>query len=296
VSAERDETRIVRSWLEEGVTVLPDRVLDAVLDRLPATPQRRARWPARRLLVLNNKMVRIGMASAAVILAAVVGIAYVAPNLGGPIVEPTPNPTATPGTLSIINRPLEAGSYTTQPFSALTPRAGAAARSIRVSFTVPDGYTSFGGSAVVRQAGTEPPAGAVMGFWLVTGLHSDPCHAASETPNDVSVGPTVDDLAVALAQASAYETTTPTDVTLDGFAGRKIDLLLPDSDFSSCDNGHFVPWQGAPWAQGPAHRWHLWILDVDGVRVVVFVLDYATTPAPVQAELQAMVDSIDIEP
>ena len=38
MSAERDETRIVRSWLEEGVTVLPDRVLDAVLDQVPATP------------------------------------------------------------------------------------------------------------------------------------------------------------------------------------------------------------------------------------------------------------------
>ena len=35
-----DATRIVRSWLDEGVTQLPDRVLDAVLDEVPATPQR----------------------------------------------------------------------------------------------------------------------------------------------------------------------------------------------------------------------------------------------------------------
>ena len=42
MSTDRDTTRIVRSWLEEGVTELPDRVLDAVLDQLPATPQRRA--------------------------------------------------------------------------------------------------------------------------------------------------------------------------------------------------------------------------------------------------------------
>ena len=42
MSTDRDVTRIVRSWLEEGVTALPDRVLDAVLDQLPATPQRRA--------------------------------------------------------------------------------------------------------------------------------------------------------------------------------------------------------------------------------------------------------------
>ena len=37
MSTDRDVTRIVRSWLEEGVTALPDRVLDAVLDQVPAT-------------------------------------------------------------------------------------------------------------------------------------------------------------------------------------------------------------------------------------------------------------------
>ncbi len=38
MSTERDVYRIVTSWLEEGVTVLPDRVLDAVIDQLPSTP------------------------------------------------------------------------------------------------------------------------------------------------------------------------------------------------------------------------------------------------------------------
>ena len=42
MSTDRDTTRIVRSWLEEGATALPDRVLDAVLDQVPATSQRRA--------------------------------------------------------------------------------------------------------------------------------------------------------------------------------------------------------------------------------------------------------------
>ena len=54
MSTDRDVTRIVRSWLEEGVTTLPDRVLDDVLDRLPSTRQRRAWWPARRLREMNN--------------------------------------------------------------------------------------------------------------------------------------------------------------------------------------------------------------------------------------------------
>src|SRR4029078_12906233 len=49
VSTDHDVTRIVRSWLEECPTVVPDRVLDAVLDQVPATRQRRATWwPVRR--------------------------------------------------------------------------------------------------------------------------------------------------------------------------------------------------------------------------------------------------------
>ena len=54
MSTDRDVTRIVRSWLEEGATALPDRVLDTVLDQLPATPQRRAWWPAWRFREMNN--------------------------------------------------------------------------------------------------------------------------------------------------------------------------------------------------------------------------------------------------
>ena len=48
MSTDRDTTRIVRSWLEEGRTTLPDWVRDDVLDRLPATPQRRSRGTAWR--------------------------------------------------------------------------------------------------------------------------------------------------------------------------------------------------------------------------------------------------------
>ena len=42
MSTDRDVTQSVRSWLEDGVTRLPDNILDAVLDELPTTPQRRA--------------------------------------------------------------------------------------------------------------------------------------------------------------------------------------------------------------------------------------------------------------
>jgi hypothetical protein len=93
VSSDRDVTRIVRSWLDEGVTQLPDRVLDLVLDQIPATPQRRAPWLARRFPTLST-YARIGLVAAAVILAVAVGIGLFArPSDVGP---PVPTPYLTP--------------------------------------------------------------------------------------------------------------------------------------------------------------------------------------------------------
>ena len=89
MSTNRDVDRIVRSWLDEGLTQLPDRVLDAVLDQIPSTPQRRASWLAQRFLRMNT-YARFGFAAAAVILAAVVGIGLYANSVGGPSV-PTPS-------------------------------------------------------------------------------------------------------------------------------------------------------------------------------------------------------------
>ena len=54
MSSDRELTRIVRSWLEEGVNVLPDRVLDDVLAELPVTPQRRPWWRAWRKQLMSS--------------------------------------------------------------------------------------------------------------------------------------------------------------------------------------------------------------------------------------------------
>ena len=73
MSTDRETTRIVRSWMDEGVTALPDRVLDAVLDQIPATPQRRASWLARRSPFMSNAL-RVVVAVAAVLVVALIGI------------------------------------------------------------------------------------------------------------------------------------------------------------------------------------------------------------------------------
>ena len=67
MSTDRDVTRIVRSWLEEGVTALPDRVLDEVLGHLPATPQHRPGWSVWRAQRMNN-VLKVAVVAAAGIL------------------------------------------------------------------------------------------------------------------------------------------------------------------------------------------------------------------------------------
>jgi hypothetical protein len=103
MSPDPHTTRIVRSWLEEGVTSLPDRVLDSVLDQLPATHQRRATWwPARRIAQMNTAA-KFGLAAAVLVVAAVLGFNYFAAPMGGPgIDDQSPTPTATPAAFSPV--------------------------------------------------------------------------------------------------------------------------------------------------------------------------------------------------
>ena len=105
MSTDRETTRVVRSWLEEGVTALPDRVLDAVLDQVPATPQRRSWWPAWRSNSMSTYAKLIG-AAAAVLLVAVVGYQFLPRNggIGGqPTIAPSPSPTTLNVTGSFIS-------------------------------------------------------------------------------------------------------------------------------------------------------------------------------------------------
>ena len=78
---ERDANGIVRSWLENGVTQLPDRVLDDVLLEIPAIPQRRRSWGGATLPQLN-RAAQVGLATAAVLLVVAMGLAVFSPAAG----------------------------------------------------------------------------------------------------------------------------------------------------------------------------------------------------------------------
>ena len=95
MSTDRETTRLVRSWLDEGVTSLPDRVLDAVLDQVPATPQRRSWLPAWRSNQMNTYAKLIATA-AAVLVVAVVGYQFLPGRSGAGGQSTAPSPTPAP--------------------------------------------------------------------------------------------------------------------------------------------------------------------------------------------------------
>ena len=147
-----------------------------------------------------------------------------------------------------------------------------------------------------------------VSVWDVGEVPRDPCHWSS-TMSDP--GPTVDDLVGALTTQRYRHATEPTEVTLSGYQGRFLELSVPDdwvvtgdADFKGCDvepsNGHrdFVSW----WGNGEGERYLLvagqvemvWILDVDGQRLVIDATYPPDTADADRAELMSVVDSLRV--
>ena len=118
-ASDRDVTRAIRSWLHEDRHEDASRIAAAVLDRVEATPRRRASWwPARRFLDMNT-FAKVFVAAAAVVAVAFVGINLLPRSGSGPggsLPSPSPTvaPTASPQpTLARVpgSGPIEAGTY-----------------------------------------------------------------------------------------------------------------------------------------------------------------------------------------
>ena len=308
---DRSLERAARSWIEAGPSRAPDRVVEVALDLIATTPQERDLRVLRRI----NMPTYARVAAAAVIgVLAIGGALFLVgrtgdSNVGGPApsatpagsLSPSPSQTATVSTLP--DGPLAAGTYTYQPFGSgpgvdstcmQPPPSGCddpgPPTSMSVTLTVPDGWESFGLGVWIDE--NAPPGGAALGFNRGAWLFSDPCRKDEGDP-DIPVGPAVDDFVDALANHPLLDTTTPVDVTVDGYAGKALDLNVPD-DILVCTV--YRPWEPGIYAQGPGHLWHLRVIDVDGDRVVIQSMEYADTPSQRRTELEAMVDSIQIEP
>ena len=259
---------------------------------------------------MNRAILALGGA-AAVLVVAVMALGAYGNQPGGvgsqpsasPIASPTapPSPTATPRSAP-DNGILAPGTYAFHPLPAPND-------SLTVTFTVAEGWQTFGTVLMPSgEPGTEPPGGMSILFPDDVTTLNDPCNWLG-TADDVRVGPAVDDLVEALLAQTAYKVSDPVDVTIGGYTGKRVDIVHPtepftgqDSDAPECDQGVFQLWNTAAWgedgiyAQGPADRWHTNILDVEGTRFVIVTRDFAGTSPADRAEMDAIIDSVVIQP
>ena len=201
--------------------------------------------------------------------------------------------------LQNLDAPLEPGTYFVDPDSY-------GATSLRVVYGVPfEGWSPWFGA--VKFAGDEHVAVSIT---TVTNLVRHGCR--DHRPADPPVGPTVDDLAAALADLAPFRVTSPPeDVTIYGYSGKHLELIVPDlrvggdpADlrFIGCVDADLHSWISPPndgafsGYTGPGYREELWILDVEGTRLMIVAHRSAGAPREDLPELRAILDSIRIEP
>jgi hypothetical protein len=297
MSVERDTTRIVRSWLRTDEHESADRILDAVLDALDTTPQRRSLWLPRRFSDMNN-YARLAIAAAAVVVVAFVAINLL-PRSGsiggpGPIASPSPTiaatavPTPSPTAAAVFPPagPLSIGSHSVT------------LEGVPFSFTVPTAdWVSNGTFGIDKAPVVIGPEGAGFIFWndAPVGAFSNPC-AGTKGPQ---VGPSIADLAAAVAAVPGTDLVSgPTDVTVGGKPAKKVVITVPED--IGCAAQSFFLW----YAPGPDQQRYAtavgstistWIIEVDGSIVWIDGETFkGASPARAQ-EIEAIVNSIQFE-
>ena len=216
-----------------------------------------------------------------------------------------------------------------EPFARLEPGTyfidpdGDSSTSLRVVYEIPaDGWSMWIGAAKFADEGTAcssngcpgRPSHVGVSITTVTNLVRDGCNDHSWA--DPPIGPSVDDLATALADLTPFQVTSPPkDVTIYGYSGTQLELTVPDLPvegegddlrFTGCIDGNLKSWvafidtaepgDAFYGYTGPGYSEEFWILDVEGTRLMIAAERSPGSPARDLAELQAILDSIRIEP
>jgi hypothetical protein len=292
MSTDQEGTRIVRSWMEEGVTRLPDRVLDSVLDQLPATPQRRAtRWPAWRFHLMSSPL-RWG-AAAVVVAILLTGAVLLYGNGGFGTGSSTPEPSVSQS-VSQPATPVASGSLPGSGSITEGAYTIAAPFPVQLRLDIGPGWTMWSGgvepiTVAMYKGSPNEPAGLALGFLIVDNVFADPCDESAGVM-DPPVGPEPIDLADALIAQTGTESTDPAPVEIDGYSG----VYLDYRNTGDGDCGSMVRWPGRQALVG--ERDQVWILDVDGTRLVIDAASFAGTSVEDLAETRSMVEGLQIRP
>jgi hypothetical protein len=160
-----------------------------------------------------------------------------------------------------------------------------------VVVTVPEGFMGYGGWTFV----TDSPFRA-MGYQTAERVYGDPCGLARDDKNGTlrDPGPTVADLAKALVAQRGTRTSKPVRVTVDGHHGLYLDYQVSKGiDPGECQNQAFDIFDTGPgswYLEEPRERAGIWIVDVEGERLV---LAWVAVPGVTEAEIQEMAHMVE---
>ena len=171
--------------------------------------------------------------------------------------------------------PLEPGTY---QFSVFANPPGVETPDALVE--VPSGFDDEAAWYVVS-----PDQQEFLGLLTVGMIDRDACTQGSNHVFDP--GPSVEDLADALVAQKSTRASTPKAVTLGGHEGLYLELASPH-DISRCEQTGEL-WRGRGiYYDGQVDR--LWILDVDGQRLVV---DAAYTPKSAASDIDKLTSMVE---
>jgi len=195
-------------------------------------------------------------------------------------VSPTEKPGPEIHTFTVIGDPALDGSYV-------------------ITMKLLDGYE---GDDVVFGStdSSSKDEGQGISTWAVGNVFADPCHS-NGTLLDPPIDSSGDGLVAGLASQKGHPATTPTDVEVDGYAGTYMEMTVPAGiDVADCDQGEFRTWadpSGGCCRDLEAGQTDLlWIVDVDGDRLVIDASLGPQTTEQDRADRIHMVKSIQIDP
>ena len=278
-----DFDQLLDSWLADGPSELPEQAVSRIVQSIDDN-ERRLSWLPRRETM--NRLVVAAGSVAAIVLVAVIGFGIVS---GGGTSGPGAAPSPSPSPSQLTEGDVEPGRY----FHEID--------GYRYTFTVPESGWSFSVDAGGLIQGDDDTEIAI--FWPGGDMPELFRRACDSSGTEFDTGPSVDDLANALASLEDFEATAPADVTVSGYEGKRVALTVPaDADVDpatephspSCDGGAYSL-SSARWYQTTGQTDDMWILDIDGVRQLIVASDAPGTPADVTAQLEAMVASMEIE-
>ena len=307
-----DTDRILADlFAEDAPPHEPPLLIPALLARTALTRQRPAwrvpswwlpaslAWRPRTSGRTNTMFSVLRLAAVGVILALTSGLLFatvtLSPSPASPGPSPTPSPIAMPG------GDLEAGTT----YAIDTSAIGAGDHG-RLLVTVPGtgwfavGPGHFGKDVMESSDSLDGYDIRLLGPYFVSNINADPCrwrNSALEPP----VGPTVDDLATALMAQPEQHASSVSDVTVGGYAGKKVELSVPD-ELGACDGGNYQRWYDnddpysyGPYTWGSSQRDTVYIIDVEGTRWVIDTHYRLGVPDSDLAELDQLVASIRFE-